>query len=115
MPVEMQIKSEITPEIKEFVKKLAGKVRRDDDDRQVWKDKQVVAHNARLGLRRRTNRPYPGASEVPIPITDKFIKKLKALYVSVATQNKKQISVRIEEGYPVTNETGNPPTRSNVR
>jgi len=105
MPVEMQIKSEITPEIKEFVKKLAGKVRRDDDDRQVWKDKQVVAHNARLGLRRRTNRPYPGASEVPIPITDKFIKKLKALYVSVATQNKKQISVRIEEGYPVTNET----------
>jgi hypothetical protein len=98
-------KDVITQEIQDFVNALAAKVRRDDQDRQTWKDKQVVAHNARLGLRRRTNRPYPGAAEVPIPITDKFIKKLKALYVSVATQNKKQISVRIEEGYPITAET----------
>jgi hypothetical protein len=97
--------SSISQEVKEFVDKLSAKVRSDDQARQVWKDKQVVAHNARMGLRRRTNRPYQGASEVPIPITDKFIKKLKALYVSVATQNKKQISVRIEEGFPVTPET----------
>jgi hypothetical protein len=26
----------------EFIKKLAQKVRQDDDDRQVWKDKQRV-------------------------------------------------------------------------
>ena len=55
-----------------FIRKLASNVRQDDTDRQVWKDKQVVAYNARLGLKRRTNRPYPGASEVPIPITDKL-------------------------------------------
>jgi hypothetical protein len=93
---------DITQDIEDFVKQLAAKVRRDDDDRQVWKDKQVTAHNARLGLRRKTNRPYPGAVEVPIPITDKFIKKLKALYISIATQNSKQISVRVEEGEPQT-------------
>ena len=89
----------------EFIKKLAAKVRQDDDDRQVWKDKQVVAYNARLGLRRRTNRPYPGASEVPIPITDKFITKLKSMFVSVATLMKKQIIVALDDGEISTPET----------
>lgn len=89
----------------EFIKKLAEKVRRDDDERQVWKEKQIVAHNARLGLRRRTNRPYPGAAEVPIPITDKFITKLKSMFVSVATLMKKQIVVNVDEGETVTFET----------
>ena len=89
----------------EFIKKLAQKVRQDDDDRQVWKDKQVVAYNARLGLRRRTNRPYPGASEVPIPITDKFITKLKSMFVSVATLMKKQVIVTLDDGESVTPET----------
>lgn len=82
----------------DFIKELAQKVRQDDNDRQTWKDKQVVAYNARLGLRRRTNNPYPGATSVPIPITDKFITKLKAMYVSVATMMKKQIVVTVEEG-----------------
>lgn len=85
-----------------FIKSLAQKVRKDDEDRQIWKDKQVVAHNARLGLRRRTNRPYPGAAEVPIPITDKFITKLKSMFVSVATLMKKQIVVTIDDGERIT-------------
>jgi len=89
----------------QFIKKLAAKVRQDDADRQVWKDKQVVAYNARLGLRRRTNRPYPGASEVPIPITDKFITKLKSMFVSVATLMKKQIVVTLDDGEVTTHET----------
>ena len=88
-----------------FIVKLAEKVRQDDDDRQVWKDKQVVAHNARMGLRRRTNRPYPGASEVPIPITDKFITKLKSMFVSVATLMKKQVNVTLDDGEAITPET----------
>jgi len=88
-----------------FIKKLAQKVRQDDDDRQVWKDKQVVAYNARLGLKRRTNRPYPGASEVPIPITDKFITKLKSMFVSVATLMKKQVVVTVDDGEAITPET----------
>jgi hypothetical protein len=90
---------------REFIKKLAQKVRQDDDDRQVWKDKQVVSYNARLGLRRRTNRPYPGASEVPIPITDKFITKLKSMFVSVGTLMKKQIVVTLDDGEVATPET----------
>jgi len=88
-----------------FIRKLAQKVRQDDQDRQVWKDKQVVAYNARLGLKRRTNRPYPGASEVPIPITDKFIVKLKSMFVSVATLMKKQIVVTLDDGEVKTPET----------
>lgn len=88
-----------------FIRKLAAKVRQDDMDRQVWKDKQVVAYNARLGLKRRTNRPYPGAAEVPIPITDKFITKLKSMFVSVATLMKKQIVVTIDDGEMMTPET----------
>lgn len=92
-------------EVIEFVKKLAAKVRNDDRDRQVWKDKQVVAHNARLGLRKRTNRPYPGASEVPIPITDKFITKLKSMFVSVATLMRKQIVVMLDDDEINTPET----------
>jgi len=89
----------------EFIKKLAAKVRQDDQDRQVWKDKQVVAYNARLGLKRRTNRPYPGAAEVPIPITDKFITKLKSMFVSVATLQKQQIVVTLDDGEISTPET----------
>lgn len=97
--------SEPGSERHEFIKKLAAKVRQDDMDRQVWKDKQVVAYNARLGLKRRTNRPYPGASEVPIPITDKFITKLKSMFVSVATLMKKQIVVTLDDGEITTPET----------
>lgn len=88
----------------QFIKQLAQKVRQDDMDRQVWKDKQVVAHNARMGLRKRTNRPYPGAAEVPIPITDKFITKLKSMFVSVATLMRKQIVVTLEDGEAFTPE-----------
>src|SRR3990167_4979653 len=88
-----------------FILKLAQKVRQDDSDRQVWKDKQVVAYNARLGLKRRTNRPYPGAAEVPIPITDKFITKLKSMFVSVATLMKKQVVVTLDDGEVSTPET----------
>jgi hypothetical protein len=89
----------------EFIKKLAAKVRQDDNDREAWKLKQVVAYNARLGLKRRTNKPYPGASEVPIPITDKFITKLKSMFVSVATLMKKQIVVVLDDGEAATPET----------
>lgn len=89
----------------DFIKQLAQKVRQDDQDRQVWKDKQVVAYNARMGLRRRTNRPYPGASEVPIPITDKFITKLKSMFVSVATLMRKQIIVTLDDDEVNTPET----------
>ena len=111
MPTEIQPQEKtekISPpgsERYEFIVRLAAKVRQDDMDRQVWKDKQVVAYNARLGLKRRTNRPYPGANEVPIPITDKFITKLKSMFVSVATLMKKQVVVTIDDGEAITPET----------
>lgn len=83
-----------------FIQELSQKVRRDDDAREIWKNKQIVSANQRLGTRRRTNNPgtYSGHKEVPIPVTDKIIKKLKSLYVSVATFSKKQVVVSLEEG-----------------
>ena len=111
MPVDIQPQEKtekLSPpdsERHQFIRKLAAKVRQDDQDRQVWKDKQVVAYNARLGLKRRTNRPYPGAAEVPIPITDKFITKLKSMFVSVATLMKKQVCVTLDDGEVTTPET----------
>ena len=111
MPTELQPQEKtekLSPpdsERHQFIRKLAAKVRQDDMDRQVWKDKQVVAYNARLGLKRRTNRPYPGAAEVPIPITDKFITKLKSMFVSVATLMKKQVVVTLDDGEVTTPET----------
>jgi hypothetical protein len=84
----------------EFIIKLISKVRQDDAAREVWKNKQVVASHMRLGMRQRrtSGAPYPGYADVPIPVTDKIIKKLKSLYVSVASFSKKQIVVSLEEG-----------------
>ncbi len=111
MPTEIkpqELTDRISPEGSkrhQFITQLAGKVRQDDTDRQVWKDKQVVAYNSRMGLKYRTNLPYPGASDVPIPITDKVITKLKSMFVSVATLMKKQIVVTLDDGEVSTPET----------
>lgn len=81
-----------------FIKKLSIKTRLDDDAREVWKNKQITASNSRLGIRKNTNRPWPGYREVPIPLTDKNIRKTKSTYVSVATQMKNPIVVTPEAG-----------------
>jgi len=90
--------SPIDSERFEFIKKLALKVRQDDDAREVWKNKQITAANTRLGIRRQTNKPWPGYREVPIPLTDKHIRKIKSTYVSVATQMRNPIVVTPETG-----------------
>lgn len=82
----------------EFVRDLAKKIREDDDARETWKNKQITANNARLGIRRQTNRPWPGYREVPIPATDKTIRKTKSMFVSVATRMKNPIVVTPESG-----------------
>jgi len=84
----------------QFIVELAQKVRWDDDAREIWKNKQIVASNMRLGVRKRSSRPnqYQGYAEVPIPVTDKIIKKKKASLVAVATAAKKQIVVGLIPG-----------------
>lgn len=110
MPTEIKAKektkklSQPHSERWQFIVKLAEKVRSDDTSREVWKNKTIVAKNSRLGLKRRTNRPYPGATEVPVPLTDKLIVKVKNVFMSVATKPKKQIICPVQEGIPVTQE-----------
>lgn len=100
--IEPKEKSEkLSPEDSErfeFIKELAYKIRQDDDAREVWKNKQITANNSRLGIRRQTNRPWAGYREIPIPITDKNIRKIKSTFVSVATQMKNPIVVTHEQG-----------------
>ena len=79
-----------------FIVKLAENVRQDDRDRVVWIRKQIVASNQRLGVRRRTNNPYPGYQEVPVPTTDKIIKQKKSIFTAVATVPQKQIIVSLD-------------------
>lgn len=81
---------------REFITELADWVRQDDRDRGPWKNKQVVASNQRLGVRRKTNSPYPGYEEVPVPTTDKVIKQKKAIFLSVATVPNKQVQVTVD-------------------
>ena len=74
----------ISQEHSEFLRDLRSKVGRDDEDRAVWKNKIVISNNQRLGVKRYTNYPYPGAPDIPLPETDKIIKKSVAPLVMSA-------------------------------
>lgn len=86
------------------MRELRLKVKQDDDDRQTWKAKMVVATNQRLGVKRYTNFPYPGAPDIPLPETDKLIKKSIPTFVLSAWSPKKMVSVRVSDGVEDTPE-----------
>jgi hypothetical protein len=70
----------------------------DINDRQTWKQKMVIAVNQRLGVKRYTNFPYPGAPDIPLPETDKLIKKSIPNLVLSAWSPKKMCRVRVAQG-----------------
>lgn len=90
---------EITQAKKDFLVKLIGKVQKDDDDRQGWKDKAIVATNARLGVKKYSEYPYPGAPDIPLPETDKIIKKQVPTLVMSAWAPKEMCLVSVKKGY----------------
>lgn len=79
---------------RESIKKLREHIRQDDDARANWKEKQVIAENQRMGVGRYTNVPYEGAPDIPLPETDKLIKKAVSGLVLSAWSPKKIVSVK---------------------
>ena len=95
-------KKKVTNKKSEFIIDLRGKIKTDDDDRAQWKDKMITASNQRLGVKRITNKPYPGAPNIPLPETDKLIKKQIPNLVLSAWSSKRMVSVKVEEGVQET-------------
>ena len=82
----------------EFIKDLRDRVAEDKDSRAIWLNKMVIATNQRLGVRRQTNFPYTGAPNIPLPETDKLVKKsIPNLVLSTAAPKKRAV-VRLADG-----------------
>jgi len=95
---EQAIDNDLTVQEIEFIQQLREKVTKDDADRQSWKMKLITAANQRLGIKRISNYPYEGAPDVPLPQTDKLIKKQIPNLVLSAWSIKNMASVHIESG-----------------
>ena len=73
----------------EFIADLRKNIDVDKNSMAPWTDKLLVATNQRLGVKRITNKPYNGAPNIPLPETDKQIRKKKPNFVlSVVGQKK---------------------------
>jgi len=84
----------------EFITGLRKNIEQDRSDMSVWQDKLVVATNQRLGLKRITNKPYTGAPNIPLPETDKQIRKKKPNFVMAVLGQKKPASVDFAYNVP---------------
>ena len=88
----------------DFLRDLRAKVHIDADDKTNWKNKMLIAINQRLGVKRYSNFPYPGAPDIPLPETDKLIKKSVPYLVLSAWSPKKLCKVTVKEGIQETPE-----------
>lgn len=84
--------------LKEFIVDLRSKSAADDSARANWKTKMITANNQRLGVKRATNKPYVGAPDIPLPETDKIIKKAVPTLILSSWAPKKKCVVSIEQG-----------------
>lgn len=91
-------------EFKSFIVELRAKCEQDESDTSLWKDKMVVASNQRLGVKKWTDYPYPNAPDIPLPETDKLIKKSVAPLVLSTWSPKKMVTVRVKDGVEETPE-----------
>jgi len=87
-----------TQKFLEFLRDLRTAVKTDKDDRVNWKNKMIIAVNQRLGVKRYSDFPYPGAPDIPLPETDKLIKKFIPNLVLSAWSPKIMCKVRIKQG-----------------
>jgi hypothetical protein len=88
----------------DFLSELRQRVKTDISDRAKWKQKMIIAVNQRLGVKRYSNFPYPGAPDIPLPETDKLIKKSVPNLVLSAWSPKIMCKVRVKQGVEETEE-----------
>lgn len=93
-----------TTKFLDYLKDIRFKSAQDSSDRSTWRAKMLIAMNQRLGVKRYTNFPYPGAPDIPLPETDKLIKKSIPNLVLSAWSPKKMCRVRVKEGVQETPE-----------
>jgi len=101
---DKSIEPAFSQEYLKFLRDIRSKVHIDADDKSVWKSKMIVAINQRLGVKRYSNFPYPGAPDIPLPETDKLIKKSIPNLVLSAWSPKKMCRVRVKDGVQETPE-----------
>jgi len=99
---EVSDTGELSQEWKECLSELRKKVESDQDNRIGWLRKLVTNNNQRIGLKRVSNRPYPGAPNIPLPETDKIISKQKPNYVLSTYLPRKKCFVQVAEGVKET-------------
>jgi hypothetical protein len=97
-------KEQLSDDLKEFLTDLRQKIEKDQDNRIGWIRKLVTANNQRLGIKRVSTKPYLGAPNIPLPVADKAISKLKPNFVLSAFLPKKKAFVQISEGTQETPE-----------
>lgn len=83
----------------EFMREVRSKARIDYADTVNWRNKMIIANNQRLGVKRYSNSPYPGAPDIPLPETDKLIKKSLPNLVLSAWSPKNPVVVQVKQGF----------------
>jgi len=71
----------VVDNVKEFISGIIAEVNEADDTRDAYKEKLTRWYKKRYGVRGTKNFPWPGCSNLHIPLVDKTIRKLKPSYV----------------------------------
>ncbi len=66
---------------KEFIDGIIAEVNEADSTRDAYKEKLTRWYKKRYGIRAAKNFPWPGCSNLHVPLVDKTIRKLKPSYV----------------------------------
>jgi hypothetical protein len=70
----------------ERMRRLVAKLKKDEDSRSSWRDKQAAWARMRSVGIGRVSLPFRGASDFHFPLADTFIEKLKPFYYQQALQ-----------------------------
>ncbi|MEA2036296.1 MAG: hypothetical protein U9O94_02220 [Nanoarchaeota archaeon] len=91
----------LSDKLRDYIKELITNCDRDYNDTQQWRDKMLTAANQRLGIAEISSLPYENAPSIPLPETDKLIRKAVPNMVLAMWSPKKLCTVGIEEGTQV--------------
>lgn len=83
-----------TAKLREFLRNFVGAVQRDIEDRSGWEMNRLHYYRRRYALEfKKPTFPWPGSSDIVMPLIDMTIDKLKPLYVGLVTQTNPPVTV----------------------
>lgn len=95
----------MTGRFKDFVKDLHRRIKKDKEDRAQWEEDKTYYFKRRYGLLwRNPDFPWPGSSNIVMPLIDMMIDKLKPLYANLVLQAKPPVTVLTHGGAEVANQ-----------